>query len=75
MSAAVELRREPEHGYLGGVCAGFASRLGIDPLLIRIDTKSGHGASSLTKALETTADIYAFIMFNMGVTPAQLGTR
>ncbi|HXG57367.1 MAG TPA: prolyl oligopeptidase family serine peptidase, partial [Vicinamibacterales bacterium] len=39
------------------------------PLLIRIDTKSGHGASSLTKALETTADIYAFIMHNMGVTP------
>jgi phage shock protein PspC (stress-responsive transcriptional regulator) len=29
-------RREPEHGYLGGVCAGFAARLGIDPLLIRI---------------------------------------
>ena len=39
------------------------------PLLIRIDTKSGHGASSLTKSLETTADIYAFIMHSMGVTP------
>ena len=41
------------------------------PILIRIDTKSGHGASSLTKALETTADIYAFIMHNMGLTPAR----
>ena len=40
------------------------------PILIRIDTKSGHGASSLTKSLETTADIYAFIMHNMGLTPA-----
>ncbi|HEX6463680.1 MAG TPA: prolyl oligopeptidase family serine peptidase, partial [Vicinamibacterales bacterium] len=40
------------------------------PLLIRIDTESGHGASNLTKALETTGDIYAFIMFNMGLTPA-----
>ena len=40
-----------------------------NPVLIRIDTKSGHGASSLTKALETTADIYAFIMHNMGITP------
>src|SRR5688500_14859933 len=39
------------------------------PILIRIDTSSGHGASSLTKALETTADIYAFILHNMGLTP------
>jgi signal transduction histidine kinase len=30
------LRRDPSHGYIGGVCAGFAARLGIDPLLIRI---------------------------------------
>jgi prolyl oligopeptidase len=40
-----------------------------NPVLIRIETKSGHGASNLTKALETTADIYAFIMHNMGITP------
>jgi prolyl oligopeptidase len=40
-----------------------------NPVLIRIETKSGHGASSLTKALETTADIYAFTMSNLGVTP------
>jgi prolyl oligopeptidase len=39
------------------------------PILIRIDTESGHGASSFTKALETTGDIYAFIMFNMGLRP------
>jgi prolyl oligopeptidase len=38
------------------------------PILIRIDTKSGHGASSFTKQLETTGDIYAFIMYNMGLT-------
>ncbi len=40
-----------------------------NPVLIRIETKSGHGASSLTKALETTADIYTFIVYNMGLTP------
>ena len=40
------------------------------PILIRIDTKSGHGASNFTKMLETTADIYAFIMHNMGLKPA-----
>jgi prolyl oligopeptidase len=40
-----------------------------NPVLIRIETKSGHGASSLTKQLETTADIYAFTMHNLGVAP------
>ena len=39
------------------------------PVLIRIDTKSGHGASNVTKQIEATADIYAFIMHNLGVTP------
>ena len=39
------------------------------PVLIRIEAKSGHGASSQTKQLETTADIYAFIMHNMKVRP------
>jgi len=40
------------------------------PILVRIETKSGHGASSTTKQIETVADIDAFIFFNMGVTPA-----
>src|SRR5688572_13649977 len=39
------------------------------PVLIRIDTKSGHGASNVTKQIEATADIYAFLMHNLGVTP------
>ncbi len=43
------------------------------PALIRIDTASGHGASNLEKALETTADIYTFIMHNLGITPARTG--
>ena len=42
---------------------------GENPLLIRIETESGHGASSLKKNLETSADIYTFTMFNLGVTP------
>jgi prolyl oligopeptidase len=45
------------------------------PILIRIDTKSGHGASSFTKQLETAADIYTFIMHNLGVAPAKTGTQ
>jgi len=44
-------------------------RLTPNPILIRIDTKSGHGASSTTKAIEQTADIYSFLMWNLGVTP------
>jgi prolyl oligopeptidase len=40
-----------------------------NPVLIRIETKSGHGASSLTKQLEATADIDAFLMHNLGVEP------
>lgn len=39
-----------------------------NPLLIRIDTNSGHGASNTKKALETAADIYAFMFHNMGLT-------
>jgi prolyl oligopeptidase len=45
-----------------------------NPALIRIDTRSGHGASNFEKQLETAADIYSFIMFNMGVTPVIGGT-
>lgn len=38
-----------------------------NPLLIRIETNSGHGASNTKKALETTADLYAFMFKNMGL--------
>jgi prolyl oligopeptidase len=40
-----------------------------NPVLIRIETKSGHGASNVSKQIESTADIYAFLMHNLGVTP------
>ena len=42
---------------------------GSNPVMIRIDVNSGHGASNLKKSLETTADIYSFIFYNMGVVP------
>lgn len=42
---------------------------GDNPILIRIDTNSGHGASSTTKSIEQSADIYSFILQNLGVTP------
>ena len=42
---------------------------GDNPVLIRIETKSGHGASNTTKQLDATADVYAFTMYNLGMTP------
>ena len=45
-----------------------AGQGGDNPILIRIDTKSGHGASSTTKTLEQQTDIYAFLFTNLGVT-------
>jgi prolyl oligopeptidase len=38
-----------------------------NPALIRIETKSGHGASNTSKLIEASADIYAFIMHNLNV--------
>lgn len=40
-----------------------------NPLLIRIDVNSGHGASNTKKNIETMAHIYAFIWSNMGFIP------
>jgi len=34
--AAVPLRRDPERGIIGGVAAGIARRLGIDPIIVRV---------------------------------------
>lgn len=42
---------------------------GKNPVMIRVDVNSGHGASNLKKALETTADIYSFIFYNFGLQP------
>jgi prolyl oligopeptidase len=64
----------PAHSFkYAATLQALASR--DNPVLIRIETKSGHGASSLTKQLETTADIDAFIFYNMGITPGGAGTR
>jgi prolyl oligopeptidase len=52
----------------------FAATLQADqacakPVLIRIETRSGHGSSNLTKAIEETTDMYSFMFHNMGITP------
>lgn len=43
---------------------------GTNPTLIRIETKAGHGAGKpIAKVLEEQADIYGFIMYNLGMKP------
>jgi prolyl oligopeptidase len=52
----------------------FAARLqeahrGDAPVLIRIETKAGHGAGKPTsKQIEEAADIWSFVMQNVGMT-------
>ncbi len=46
---------------------------GDNPALIRIETKSGHGASNTSKQIAQTADIYSFLFSNLGVTPRYEG--
>ncbi len=36
------------------------------PVVIRIQTRSGHGSSNLTKAIESLTDQWSFMFFNMG---------
>lgn len=40
-----------------------------NPILIRIETNSGHGASNLSKALEEVGDVFSFLFYSLGVTP------
>ena len=43
---------------------------GDNPVLIRIETKAGHGGGKpTTKIIEENADIYAFVFHNLGMTP------
>jgi prolyl oligopeptidase len=56
----------PAHNYKYAA-ALQAGQGGSNPILIRIDTKSAHGASNTTKAIEQTRDIYAFLFENLGV--------
>jgi prolyl oligopeptidase len=45
-----------------------ACNAGTNPTLIRIDSKAGHGAGKpMSKVLEEQADIYGFIMYNLGM--------
>jgi len=43
---------------------------GVNPTLIRIETKVGHGAgTSTSKSIELLTDMYSFMFFNTGIKP------
>ncbi len=49
-----------------------AAQTGSEPKIIRIDSKAGHGGGKpVAKVLEEQADIYSFILYNMGLTYPQ----
>jgi len=56
----------PAHNYKYAA-ALQAGQGGDNPILIRVDVNSAHGASNTTKAIEQTRDIYAFLFENLGV--------
>jgi len=52
----------------------FSARLqeynsGDNPVLIRIQTRAGHGSVSTKQRIELAADQYSFIWYNMGIIP------
>jgi prolyl oligopeptidase len=53
-----------------------AAQAGPAPVLIRIETRAGHGAGKPTsKIIEERADIYAFLVKTLGMDVAKAGTR
>ncbi len=40
-----------------------------NPALIRIETRSGHGSSNVTKAIDLYTDVWSFMFYNMGLRP------
>lgn len=58
----------PAHSFKFAAALQRAHR-GERPVLIRIETQSGHGSSSTSKQIDETADVFAFAMQNLGMTP------
>ncbi len=76
--APARLRRDGDRALLGGVCAGIASRLGIDPVVVRIAFVAGAVAGGWGILLYLL--VWAFVPAEKGQAPApvrrlQVGRR
>jgi prolyl oligopeptidase len=58
----------PAHSFKFAAQLQFVQQ-GNAPALIRIETQSGHGSSSLSKGIAELADVFSFLFVNLGVTP------
>ncbi|MFZ9889914.1 MAG: prolyl oligopeptidase family serine peptidase, partial [Myxococcota bacterium] len=60
----------PAHSFKFAATLQEAQAAGGPPVMIRIDTKAGHGAGkSTTKQIEEVADRYAFVLHALGAAP------
>lgn len=57
----------PAHSFKYTAALQYA-QTGDEPKIIRIDSKAGHGGGKpMAKVIEEQSDIYAFILYNMGI--------
>lgn len=60
----------PAHSFKYAATLQEMNKNNPNPLLIRIETKAGHGAGMSTeKRIELSADMYSYAWYNMGVIP------
>lgn len=69
MTADHDDRVVPAHSFKY-IAALQEAQAGDAPVLIRIETKAGHGAGKPTsKIIEEAADMWSFVMYNLGMKP------
>lgn len=73
MTADTDTRVDPMHAKKMAALMQAEAKNGTSrqrPILLRIETKAGHGAGKpVTKLIEESTDIYSFLFWQLGVTP------
>src|SRR6185295_9075810 len=64
--SAPVLRRDPQHRMLGGVCAGLARHLGVDPIIVRI----AFVAAAMAGGVGVAIYLLAWVVLPAGEAPA-----
>jgi prolyl oligopeptidase len=73
MTADTDTRVDPMHAKKMAALLQAKAKNGADrnrPILLRIDTKAGHGQGKpITKVIEDATDIWSFLFWQLGVEP------